>query len=175
MGPRNLSPANLVVDENCVEPSPRKHRKIGSTDNRDIGSSEQYGRENRGQAAICLASDDPMIRCPDLPMTRFLIGLTASATPPLPERRQEQMFEPDLNQRSSDSASSNVTRRGFLISAATIAAGVYTWCSMNKPHPSAMKAPAQKPGDVTVVEFSNSGERTRVAHIPNIVKTGLDF
>ena len=85
------------------------------------------------------------------------------------------MFEPDLNQRSSDSASSNVTRRAFLISAATIAAGIYAWWSMNKPHPSEMKAPPQKPEDVTVMEFSNSGERTGVAHMPKIVKSESEW
>ena len=85
------------------------------------------------------------------------------------------MFDSDLNHRSSQTASSNVTRRAFLFSAGTIAAGIYSWWFMNKSHTAEVKTPAQNPEDVTIVEFSNSGERNAVVHVPKIVKSESEW
>jgi peptide-methionine (R)-S-oxide reductase len=85
------------------------------------------------------------------------------------------MFDSDLHHRSSETASSNVTRRAFLFSAAAIAAGIYSWWSMNKPYSAEAKTPVQKPEEVTIVEFANSGERTAVVHVPKIVKSESEW
>ena len=85
------------------------------------------------------------------------------------------MFDSDLNHRSSQTALSTVTRRAFLFSAGTIAAGIYSWWFMNKSHTAEVKTPAQKPEDVTIVEFSNSGERNAVVHVPKIVKSESEW
>lgn len=77
------------------------------------------------------------------------------------------MFESDLTNGSS---SRKIPRRTFLFSAATLSAGIYTWWSMNKAHLSQESLPSQKPEDVTIVEFSDSGERKGVVHVPKIVK-----
>ena len=82
------------------------------------------------------------------------------------------MFESDL---SDHSASRKMTRRGFLFSATAFAAGIYGWWSMNKTHSSELKASNQKPEDVTVVEFSASGERKGAVTVPKIVKSESEW
>src|SRR5215831_3329739 len=80
------------------------------------------------------------------------------------------MVESDLTDGPS---SRKITRRTFFFSAATLSAGLYTWWSMNKAHPSSSQAsvPNQKPEGVTIVEFSDSGERKGAVHVPKIVKS----
>ena len=89
------------------------------------------------------------------------------------------MFESGLNDRSTDSSSSNVSRRAFLFSAATVVAGIYAWWSMSKTHSSEIKSDIkssnQKPEEVTIVEFSDSGERKSAIHVPKIVKSEREW
>jgi peptide-methionine (R)-S-oxide reductase len=82
------------------------------------------------------------------------------------------MLEPDL---TADSASRKVTRRVFLSSAATVGVGLYVWWSMSKTQPAEAKISNQKPEDVTIVEFSDSGERKGVVHVPKIVKSESEW
>ena len=84
------------------------------------------------------------------------------------------MVESDLTDGPS---SRKITRRTFFFSAATLSAGLYTWWSMNKAHPSSSQVslPNQKPEDVTVVEFSDSGERKGAVHVPKIVKSDSEW
>ena len=84
------------------------------------------------------------------------------------------MFESDL---TDGSTSRKITRRSFFFSAATLSAGLYIWWSMNKAHPSSSQVslPNQKPEDVTIVEFSDSGERKGAAHVPKIVKSDSEW
>jgi peptide-methionine (R)-S-oxide reductase len=46
---------------------------------------------------------------------------------------------------------------------------------MNKAHPSQVSVPNQKPEDVTIVEFSDSGERKGAVHVPKIVKSDNEW
>lgn len=46
---------------------------------------------------------------------------------------------------------------------------------MNKAYPSQAKLPDQKPEDVTIVEFSDSGERKGVVHVPKVVKSDSEW
>jgi peptide-methionine (R)-S-oxide reductase len=89
------------------------------------------------------------------------------------------MFESGLNDRSTDSSSSNLSRRAFLFSAATVVAGIYAWWSMSKTHSSEIKSDIkssnQKPEAVTIVEFSDSGERKGAMDVPKIVKSEREW
>jgi len=75
---------------------------------------------------------------------------------------------------TGDSVSRNVTRRVFLSSAAAAGIGLYIWWSMSKTQPAEAKS-NQKPEDVTIVEFSDSGERKDVVHVPKIVKSESEW
>jgi peptide-methionine (R)-S-oxide reductase len=82
------------------------------------------------------------------------------------------MFESDLTQRSG---SRGVTRRDFLVSVTIMGAGLYTWWFMSKTQPTEAKLPDQKPEDVDIVEFSDSGERQGMVHVPKIVKSESEW
>ena len=89
------------------------------------------------------------------------------------------MFDSNL---SSGPASRKTSRRAFLISAATVGAGLY-FGSMGifskktetaeaggqKPQPS------QAPQEVTIVEFTDSGERKETVHVPKIMKSDAEW
>jgi len=86
------------------------------------------------------------------------------------------MFSTNLN---SDSGS-KTSRRAFLGSAAAIAAGLYFWRyfqNMKKTEPAqaSHSVPAGPPEEVTVVEFSDAGERKATVHVPKIVKTDSEW
>jgi peptide-methionine (R)-S-oxide reductase len=82
------------------------------------------------------------------------------------------MFESGL---TDDRASRKVTRRAFLSSAAVVGAGLYVWWSMSKTQSAEAQRPDQKPEDVTIVEFSDTGERGNVVHVPKIVKSESEW
>jgi peptide-methionine (R)-S-oxide reductase len=82
------------------------------------------------------------------------------------------MFESSL---SDDRASQKMTRRIFLTSSAAVGAGLYFWWSMSKTQSAEAKHPDQKPEDVTIVEFSDSGERQNLVHVPKIVKSESEW
>ncbi len=78
------------------------------------------------------------------------------------------MFESGL---TDDRASRTMTRRVFLSSTAVVGAGLYLWWSMSKTQPAEAQRPGEKPEEVTIVEFSDSGERRGEVHVPKIVKS----
>jgi len=82
------------------------------------------------------------------------------------------MFESDLTQPSGPR---DMTRRGFLLSVTLIGAGVYAWWFMSKAQSTEAKQPKQKPEDVDIVEFSDSGERQGKVHVPKMVKSDSEW
>jgi peptide-methionine (R)-S-oxide reductase len=89
------------------------------------------------------------------------------------------MFDSDL---TSGSSSRKTSRRAFLISAAAAGAGLYFWsmgifskktetaeAGEQKPQSS------QTPQEVTIVEFTDSGERKETVHVPKIVKSDAEW
>jgi peptide-methionine (R)-S-oxide reductase len=70
---------------------------------------------------------------------------------------------------------SPVTRRAFLVSGAAIGGGLYAWWFMSKTHSAEARVPNQKPEDVTIVEFTDSGERKDTVHVPKIVKSESEW
>src|SRR5882724_2808630 len=77
------------------------------------------------------------------------------------------MFDSDLDR---DTSWVNLGRRAFLrvsISALAVAA---LW-SLRKPRRIAAAAPKNNPGEVTVVQFSDSGQRLQRVRVPKVVKS----
>lgn len=75
------------------------------------------------------------------------------------------MFESD--QRKKDAVSQ--PRRSFLRASASAVAGLFLW-SLRKP-PVAQAKATDSPEEVTLVEFSDSGERVKTVRVPKVVKT----
>ena len=76
------------------------------------------------------------------------------------------------------SSASNTSRRAFLLSAAGIGGGLYFLIMgffSKKSNTAEVEAPKQAapagPQEVTIVEFTDSGERKETLHVPKIVKT----
>jgi peptide-methionine (R)-S-oxide reductase len=82
------------------------------------------------------------------------------------------MFESGL---TDDRASRKVTRRVFLSSAAFFGAGLYVWWSMSKTQSPEAQRPGQKPEEVTIVEFSDAGERKETVNVPKVVKSESEW
>ena len=76
------------------------------------------------------------------------------------------MFDSDLERAEG----SVVRRRTFLLTSASALAGAIFWL---RRRPSPAHANAAKSGheEVTIVEFSDSGERLKTVHVPKVVKT----
>ncbi len=86
------------------------------------------------------------------------------------------MFDSGLtDDRASRAWSRKMTRRVFLSSSAVAGAGLYLWWSMSKTQPAEAQRPNQKPEEVTIVEFSDSGERRSEIHVPKIVKSEAEW
>lgn len=81
------------------------------------------------------------------------------------------MLESDV----SKGARERVPRRTFIVSLVSIAGGLYAWWSMSKTHTAEAKIPTQKPEDVDIVEFTDSGERKGVVHEPKVVKSESEW
>ncbi|MGC2695229.1 MAG: peptide-methionine (R)-S-oxide reductase MsrB [Candidatus Angelobacter sp.] len=95
------------------------------------------------------------------------------------------MFNSDL---TSDPALRKTSRRAFLASAATMGAGLYFWSMgifSKKSETAEADAPkhagqqgsnaAGKPSEVTIVEFTDSGERKETVHVPKVVKSESEW
>lgn len=82
------------------------------------------------------------------------------------------MFESKLTDHR---ASSKTTRRAFLSSTTVVGAGLYLWHSMSKSLPADDKHPDRKPEAVTIVEFSDSGERQGVVRVLKIYKSESEW
>jgi peptide-methionine (R)-S-oxide reductase len=77
-------------------------------------------------------------------------------------------FEPERDERSA-----GVTRRSFLLTSVTAAAGVILW---RAGKPGTVRAtPKASSHDVTVVLFSDTGERLKKAQIPKVLKTDEEW
>src|SRR5512146_2856925 len=76
------------------------------------------------------------------------------------------MFDSDLEKNEG----SVVRRRTFLLTSASALAGAILW-SVRRPSPVHAKAAEGTSEEVTIVEFSDSGERLKTVHVPKVVKT----
>ncbi|HLW52222.1 MAG TPA: peptide-methionine (R)-S-oxide reductase MsrB [Candidatus Angelobacter sp.] len=76
---------------------------------------------------------------------------------------------------STESPQVGMPRRTFLASLAVVGAGLYTWWSMSKTHSAEARVPSQRPEEVTIVEFSDAGERKETVHVPKIVKSESEW
>jgi len=75
------------------------------------------------------------------------------------------MFNSDFEK---DKAAAPRGRRAFLAASASALAGTVLW-SLRRP--GSAQAAKQPPQDVTIVEFSDAGERLKTVTIPKVVKT----
>jgi peptide-methionine (R)-S-oxide reductase len=61
-------------------------------------------------------------------------------------------------------------RRAFLVASASAVAGLAAW-SLRKPRIAEATALKEPPQEVTIVEFSDAGDRLKTLHVPKVVKT----
>lgn len=76
------------------------------------------------------------------------------------------MFEFD---RERDEGSARSRRRAFLLTSASALAGLIVW-SLRKPR-FIQATSKESPQEVTIVEFSDSGERLTTVRVPKVIKT----
>lgn len=81
------------------------------------------------------------------------------------------MFEFDLDGDKKYDRSTNIRRRAFLTSAAAVLGGLAVWQWKMPRILEANSASANKPSQVTVVLFSDSGERLKKVSIAKVIKT----
>jgi len=77
------------------------------------------------------------------------------------------MFDSELDR---DTSSVNSRRRAFLGVSVSAIAGAALW-SLRKPRSIEAAAPKGDPGEVTIVQFSDSGQRLQKMRVPKVVKT----
>ncbi len=77
------------------------------------------------------------------------------------------MFDSELDR---DTSTVNVRRRAFLGVSVTAIAGAFLW-SLRKPRLIEAATPKGDPGEVTIVQFSDSGQRLQTVHVPKVVKS----
>lgn len=88
------------------------------------------------------------------------------------------MFDSDL---TADPSSRKTSRRAFLLSAAVLGGGVYflNMGIFSKKTETAEAGAKPKtneaPGEVTIVEFTDAGERKETVHVPKIVKSDAEW
>jgi peptide-methionine (R)-S-oxide reductase len=80
------------------------------------------------------------------------------------------MFDSDL-ERKATQGSTNLPRRAFLASAAAALGGVVVWQWRRPELLQAAPAAASEPKEVTVVLFSDAGQRIKPVRIARVVKT----
>jgi peptide-methionine (R)-S-oxide reductase len=83
------------------------------------------------------------------------------------------MFKTDLDE---DRRANKTSRRTFLLSAAGVGGGLYFWSmGIFSKKTETAEAGTQKhagtPREVTIVEFTDSGERKETVHVPKVVKS----
>jgi peptide-methionine (R)-S-oxide reductase len=81
------------------------------------------------------------------------------------------MFDSDLEGKNGDEARVNVRRRAFLASAAAAIGGLALWQWRKPSALVAAHASSNEPKEVTVVLFSDSGQRLKKVQIARVVKT----
>ena len=77
------------------------------------------------------------------------------------------MFESDLGR---DEEAMISRRRAFLLTSVSALAGTILW-SLRRPRFVQAKTSINPVPEVTIVEFSDSGERLKTVHVPKVVKT----
>jgi len=77
------------------------------------------------------------------------------------------MFEPEIK---PDDRSVNVKRRAFLVTSASVVAGLAVW-SLRRPRLAQATASKETPQEVTIVQFSDAGKRLKTVQAPKVVKT----
>src|SRR5713226_6171450 len=77
------------------------------------------------------------------------------------------MFDSELGK---DPSSVNVRRRAFLGISVSAIAGIALW-SLHKPRLIEAAMPKGDPGEVTIVQFSDSGQRLQKVHVAKVVKS----
>jgi peptide-methionine (R)-S-oxide reductase len=77
------------------------------------------------------------------------------------------MFDSEVGK---DSSSVDVRRRAFLGFSVSAIAGAVLW-SLRKPSLIVAAMPKGDPGEVTIVQFSDSGQKLQRVHVPKIVKS----
>ena len=77
------------------------------------------------------------------------------------------MFDSEIDQ---DASSVNVRRRAFLGISVSAIAGAALW-SLRKPRLIEAAMPKGDPGEVTIVQFSDSGQRLGKVRVPKVVKS----
>jgi peptide-methionine (R)-S-oxide reductase len=77
------------------------------------------------------------------------------------------MFELEVK---TDEASGKIKRRTFLVTSISAIAGLAAW-SLRKPRLVEATASKETPQDVTIVQFSDAGERLKTVHMPKVVKS----
>ncbi len=82
------------------------------------------------------------------------------------------MFEQDL---ANDVHARRMSRRGFVVSALAAVGGLALWSFRRHPATLSAAVPEGPPPMVTIVEFSDAGERLRVVTVPRIVKSEADW
>lgn len=79
----------------------------------------------------------------------------------------------DTNSKHRDSI--NIRRRAFLVSAATAMGGLALWQWKTPVSTETVQAAKPESGDVTLVLFSDSGERQKKTNVPKVVKTAAEW
>jgi peptide-methionine (R)-S-oxide reductase len=80
------------------------------------------------------------------------------------------MFESDVEK---DEGAVRSNRRVFVRASASAVAGMILW-ALRRPR-LAQATSTEPPGEVTVVQFSDSGERLKTVRVPKVVKTGDEW
>lgn len=80
------------------------------------------------------------------------------------------MFETDTQ---SEPESGKIQRRTFLVMGVSAAAGLLLWS--RRAHLIEASTNAAPPKEVTVVQFSDTGERLKTVHVPMVVKTNEEW
>ena len=81
------------------------------------------------------------------------------------------MFGSDLDR---DAPSLRPSRRAFLVASVSTVAGLALW-SMKEPRFIEAASSKEPPGDVTIVEFSDSGQRLKRVTVPKVAKTDAEW
>jgi peptide-methionine (R)-S-oxide reductase len=72
--------------------------------------------------------------------------------------------------QDKDGPSGKLHRRAFLVTSASAVAGLALW-SMRKPNFAEAAATGQQPGEVAIVQFSDTGVRLKKVRVAKVVKT----
>lgn len=85
------------------------------------------------------------------------------------------MFDSDLDRESTHEGSPNPRRRAFLASAAAALGGLALWQWRRPAVSNAASAVLTEPKDVTIVLFSDSGQRLKKVQIAKVVKSANEW